>query len=72
MSRALRPARFSADAVLLEIEREPCERLLRSGSATALKFLAALNEGLVSALRGADLQLMQLENRLVKSPQTIS
>jgi glycine/D-amino acid oxidase-like deaminating enzyme len=49
------------DAVLLELEREPCQRLLRSGSATALKFLATLNEGLISALRGADLRLMQLE-----------
>jgi hypothetical protein len=50
-----------ADAVLLEIEREPCERLLRSGSALALKFLATLNEGLISALRAADLRLMTLE-----------
>ena len=50
-----------ADAVLLEIEREPCEELLRSGSAMALKFLATLNEGLISALRGADLRLMQLD-----------
>jgi glycine/D-amino acid oxidase-like deaminating enzyme len=50
-----------ADAVLLEIEREPCERLLRSGSALALKFLATLNEGLISALRAADLRLMKLE-----------
>jgi CRP-like cAMP-binding protein len=50
-----------ADAVLLEIEREPCEELLRSGSPMALKFLATLNEGLISALRGADLRLMQLD-----------
>ena len=61
-----------AAAVLLEIEREPCERLLRNGSPTALKFLATLNEGLVSALRGADLQLMQLENPSAKSAWTIS
>jgi hypothetical protein len=27
----------------------------------ALKFLATLNEGLISALRGADLRLMQLD-----------
>ena len=51
------------DAVLLEFEREPCERLLRSGSATALKLLATLNEGLISALRGADHRLMQLDRQ---------
>jgi len=50
-----------ADAILLEIEREPCEKLLHTGSAMALKFLATLNEGLTSALRNADLRLMQLE-----------
>jgi len=50
-----------SDAVLLEIEREPCEELLHSGSTIALKFLATLNEGLISALRGADLRLMQLD-----------
>jgi CRP-like cAMP-binding protein len=49
------------DIVLLEMEREPCEQFLNSGSATALKFLATLNEGLSLALRGADLRLMQLE-----------
>src|SRR5262249_32521949 len=49
------------DVVLLEFEREPCERLLRSGSATALKLLAILNEGLISALRGADHRLMKLD-----------
>jgi CRP-like cAMP-binding protein len=49
------------DAVLLEIAREPCEELLSSGSTLALKFLATLNEGLILALRGADLRLMQLE-----------
>jgi glycine/D-amino acid oxidase-like deaminating enzyme len=43
-----------ADAVLLEIEREPCEALLRSASAIALKLLATLNEGLIfgAARRG--------------------
>jgi glycine/D-amino acid oxidase-like deaminating enzyme/CRP-like cAMP-binding protein len=50
-----------ADTVLLEMEREPCEEFLGSGSATALKFLATLNEGLTLALRDADLRLMQLE-----------
>ena len=49
------------DAVLLEIEREPCQRLLESGSPTALKLLATLSEGLISALRNADLRLMQIE-----------
>jgi CRP-like cAMP-binding protein len=48
------------DAVLLEILRAPCEKLLNSGSTLALKFLATLNEGLILALRGADLRLMQL------------
>jgi hypothetical protein len=43
------------------MEREPCEEFLGSGSTTALKFLATLNEGLILALRGADLRLMQLE-----------
>jgi glycine/D-amino acid oxidase-like deaminating enzyme len=50
-----------SDAVLLEIEREPCQRLLASGSLTALKVLATLNEGLIAALRGADLRLMQID-----------
>ena len=50
-----------SDAVLLELERESCERLLCDGSSVALKLLATLNEGLISALRGADLRLMQLE-----------
>jgi hypothetical protein len=34
---------------------------LRSGSPTALKLLATLNDGLVTALRGADLRLMKLD-----------
>jgi hypothetical protein len=34
---------------------------MNSGSTLALKFLATLNEGLILALRGADLRLMQLE-----------
>ena len=48
-------------AVLLEIMRGPCEELLRDGSILALKLLATLNEGLILALRGADLRLMQLD-----------
>src|SRR5262249_27764608 len=55
-----------ADAVMLEIEGEPCEKLLSSGSALALKFLATLNEGLILALRSADLRLMQLEHDNVR------
>ena len=47
--------------VLLEIMRGPCEDLLRDGSILALKLLATLNEGLILALRGADLRLMQLD-----------
>ena len=48
-------------AVLLEIVRGPCEDLLRGGTILALKLLATLNEGLILALRGADLRLMQLD-----------
>jgi hypothetical protein len=56
------------DSIVLEIEAKSCERLLQGGTATALKFLAMLNEGLILALRGADLRLMQLE----KSPHNNS
>lgn len=49
------------NVVLLEVMREPSEELLRRGSVLALKFLGTLNEGLILALRGADLRLMQLE-----------
>ena len=55
------------DAVLLEIVRAPCEELIRAGSTLALKFLATLNEGLISALRGVDLRLMQLEGNETQS-----
>ena len=55
------------DAVLLEIEREPCQRLLESGTPTALKLLATLNEGLIAALRKADLRLMQIEQNALGS-----
>lgn len=48
------------DAVLAELDREECARLLRSRSGVALKLLALMNQGLVSALRGADRQLMRL------------
>jgi CRP-like cAMP-binding protein len=49
------------DAVLAEIEPEACERLLASRSRIALKLLAALNQGLVTALRSADRQRMRLD-----------
>jgi glycine/D-amino acid oxidase-like deaminating enzyme/CRP-like cAMP-binding protein len=48
------------DAVLAELSREQCEQLFATRSETALKFLGALNQGLIEALRGADRQLMRL------------
>ena len=48
------------DGIILELERKPCETFLSAGSRTALKFLAALNQDLISALRGADQRLLQL------------
>ena len=48
------------DGVILELERKPCETFLSAGSPTALKFLDALNQDLISALRGADQRLLQL------------
>jgi glycine/D-amino acid oxidase-like deaminating enzyme/CRP-like cAMP-binding protein len=48
------------DAALAELDREQCERLFDTRSGTALKFLAALNQGLIEALRGADRRLMRL------------
>jgi hypothetical protein len=48
------------DGVILELKRKPCETLLSTGSKTALKFLAALNQDLINALRGADRRLLQL------------
>jgi glycine/D-amino acid oxidase-like deaminating enzyme/CRP-like cAMP-binding protein len=47
-------------SVLLELEQDACKRLFASGSAAAFKFLAALNQGLIEALRGANRQLMRL------------
>ena len=49
-----------SDSLLLELERAPCEQLLGGRSRLALKFLAALNQGLIAALRGADRRLMQI------------
>jgi glycine/D-amino acid oxidase-like deaminating enzyme len=48
------------DGIILELERKSCETLLSTGSPTALKFLAALNQDLITALRGADQRLLQL------------
>jgi glycine/D-amino acid oxidase-like deaminating enzyme len=48
------------DALLAEIDAAACERLLNSRSTLALKLFAALNRGLVAALRSADRQLMRL------------
>jgi glycine/D-amino acid oxidase-like deaminating enzyme len=47
--------------VLLEMEQAPCARLFAGRSPTALKFLAAVNQGLIAALRGADRRLMRLQ-----------
>ena len=48
------------DGIILELERKPCETFISAGSHTALKFLGALNQDLISALRGADRRLLQL------------
>jgi hypothetical protein len=55
--------------VLLELGQDVCKRLFSSPSATALKVMAALNLGLIGALRGASRQLMRLtvEDRLPRS-----
>jgi hypothetical protein len=48
------------NGVILKLRRKPCEALLSAGSKTALKFLGALNQDLINALRGADHRLLQL------------
>ena len=50
------------DAVLAEIDRRACSRLLHNSSPIGLKVLALLNEGLIAALRAADLQLMRIND----------
>jgi CRP-like cAMP-binding protein len=57
------------DSVLLELDREPCEKIFAARKPLAYKLLAALNQGLISALRGADRQLMKLteQNRVTWS-----
>ncbi len=49
------------DAVVAELDRAACERLLDEGSPVSVKLLAALNGGVIEALRGADRRLMRLE-----------
>lgn len=48
------------DALLAQLDRAACERLLGSQSPAAFKFLAAFNEGLTEALRTANRRLMEL------------
>jgi CRP-like cAMP-binding protein len=48
------------DALLAQLDRRACERLLGTQAPVALKFLSALNHGLTEALRTADRRLMQL------------
>jgi CRP-like cAMP-binding protein len=50
----------SQPAVVAELAAEPCKQLFASRSPTAFKWLGALNQGLISALQGADKQLMKL------------
>src|SRR5581483_3643045 len=52
-----------SDAVLLEMDREPCEKLFATRSSLAYKYLTALVEGLIVALRGADRQLMRMNEQ---------
>ena len=59
-------------AVLAELDRAACERLLKRDSPIALKLLAALNQGLVDALRTADRRLMRLEVARESGPTTSS
>ena len=62
-------AAMRRSGVLLELERTPCERLFETRSPTALKFLAALNQGLIAALRGADRRLMRLQTGGERAPE---
>jgi glycine/D-amino acid oxidase-like deaminating enzyme len=50
------------DAVLAQLDRAACERLLSTRAPVALKLLAALNRGVTEALRIADRRLMQLND----------
>jgi CRP-like cAMP-binding protein len=58
----------ATDVVLLEIGQAECESLLGNGSPIAIKFLSTLflstlNEGLINALRDADLRLLRIERK---------
>ena len=48
------------DTLLLEIKHDACYRLLASHSPLAYKFLAALTDGVIQALRSAERQLKRL------------
>jgi CRP-like cAMP-binding protein len=50
-----------ADALLAELDRDACRRLLADETPLALKLLAAINQGLIAELRDADRQRMRLE-----------
>jgi hypothetical protein len=50
----------TSDALLPQLARQPCARLLESRSRTALKLLGVPNDGLITALRGADRRLLRL------------
>lgn len=50
-----------ADALLAELDRDACRRLLADETPLALKLLDAINQGLIAELRDADRQRMRLE-----------
>jgi len=56
---------LAEDGLLLEMNRRQCERLLRGRSPLALKWLSALTDDLIAALRGADSRLMRLKRESV-------
>ncbi len=56
------------DAVLVELEGPECERLLATHSPLGLKLLALLNDGIISALRGADRRLLRVEEEEPAAP----
>jgi glycine/D-amino acid oxidase-like deaminating enzyme len=49
-----------SDTVLAEMARHTCVRLFKRRSPAAFKFLGALNDGIILALRGADGRLLRL------------
>ena len=50
------------DTLLLEMKHDACHRLLARHSPLAYKFLAALTEGVIHAVRGAERQLKRLNS----------